>query len=253
MSKIYFASDFHLGIQDSKVRETKIIQWLDDISQDASHLYLVGDLFDYWFEYNHFVPKGFIRFLGKLAALKDSGIQIDIFIGNHDVWMFDYFPEELGIPVHKAPIRVSHYGKNFLIGHGDGLGPGDHGYKRLKKIFHNPFLQFCYRQIHPDLSYRIANYWSKTSRAQEHVSPQFLGADKEWLVQYSESKSRANPDIDFFIFGHRHLPICHDLSNQHSFYFNIGDWLHHDTYGVFDGEKFYLYQYGNQRALHSKP
>lgn len=251
MSKIYFASDFHLGIQNSPDREKKIVDWLTQVGKDASHIYLVGDLFDYWFEYRHVVPKGYVRFLGKLAELKDKGVEIEVFIGNHDVWMFDYFPSEMGIPVHRQPIIVDHNGNKFFIGHGDGLGPGDTGYKWLKKIFHQPLIQKIYRQIHPDLSFRIAQFWSKKSRAQEQVAPAFLGPDREWLVQYSEYKLRQIPDIDYFVFGHRHLPICYRLTNEQTYYFNIGDWLTHFTYGVFDGKDFYLYQYDKQVVLHS--
>lgn len=251
MSKIYFASDFHLGIQNSGEREKMIVDWLDTAARDAGKIYLLGDLFDYWFEYKFHVPKGYVRFLGKLAEIRDSGIPIEIFTGNHDVWMFEYFPSELGIPVHRNAIMEDFDGKKFMLGHGDGLGPGDLGYKRLKKVFTNPVLQFLYRQIHPDLAWRIANFWSKKSRSQEAKPPPFLGKDKEWLIQYCEYKLRSFPDTDFFVFGHRHLPVFYPLSNQKSHYINIGDWLNHNTYGVFDGKFFYLYQYGKEEPLYS--
>lgn len=242
-SVVYFASDFHLGIQNSSQREKKIVDWLDHIRKDATHLILLGDLFDYWFEYKFFVPKGYIRFLGKLAELKDQGIHIEIFIGNHDVWMFDYFPSELGIPVRRAPHTYHFNGKKIIAGHGDGLGPGDKGYKRLKKIFHNPFLQFAYRQLHPDFSFRIARFFSRRSRNQELESPPFLGTEKEWLIQYCERLILRDTDIDYCIFGHRHLPIYHPLSNQKTVYINTGDWLEDFSYACMKGEFCYLYSY----------
>lgn len=250
MEKVYFASDFHLGIQNSKEREKKIISWLDKAAVDADKIYLLGDLFDYWFEYKFHVPKGYVRFLGKLAEIQDSGISIEIFTGNHDVWMFKYFPEEFGIPVHRE-VRLEEFGaKKIMLGHGDGLGPGDMGYKRLKKVFTNPVLQFLYRQLHPDLSWRIANFWSHKSRSQELKPPPFLGKEKEWLIQYCEYKLQSFSDIDFFVFGHRHLPIFYQLSNERSYYINIGDWLNHNTYGMFDGNFFYLYEYGRDEPLY---
>ncbi|WP_236974453.1 UDP-2,3-diacylglucosamine diphosphatase [Membranihabitans maritimus] len=250
MEKVYFASDFHLGIQNSKEREKKIISWLDKAAVDADKIYLLGDLFDYWFEYKFHVPKGYVRFLGKLAEIQDSGISIEIFTGNHDVWMFKYFPEEFGIPVHRE-VRLEELGaKKIMLGHGDGLGPGDMGYKRLKKVFTNPVLQFLYRQLHPDLSWRIANFWSHKSRSQELKPPPFLGKEKEWLIQYCEYKLQSFSDIDFFVFGHRHLPIFYQLSNERSYYINIGDWLNHNTYGMFDGNFFYLYEYGRDEPLY---
>lgn len=242
-SVVYFASDFHLGTGDSRRREKKLIDWLDRISADATHLLLLGDQFDYWFEYKYFVPKGFVRFLGKLASMRDSGIQIEVFIGNHDIWMFDYFPDELGIPVHREPQIYEFNGKKILAGHGDGLGPGDRGYKRLKKIFHNPVLQFLYRQLHPDLSFRAARYFSRKSRAQEMSAPPFLGKEQEWLVRYSEKCIARDPEIDYCIFGHRHLPIYFPLSNQKSVYINTGDWLEHDTFACLKEESCYLYRY----------
>lgn len=242
-SIVYFASDFHLGIRNSRERELKIVKWLDEAGRDASHIFLLGDLFDYWFEYRHFVPRGYVRFLGKLAELNDSGIDIQVFTGNHDVWMFDYFPNELGIPVHKDTQRYQFNGRKFWVAHGDGKGPGDKGYKRLKKVFHNPFLQFLYRQIHPDLAYDIAGYFSRYSREKETETVSFLGEHKEWLIQYCERKIQSHPEIDYFIFGHRHLPIYYPLSNQQSVYINTGDWFHDGTYACLKGKNCYLYNY----------
>src|SRR5690606_30770414 len=161
--KVYFASDFHLGIPDkasSLAREKRICRWLDDIKHDAACIYLVGDLFDAWFEYKHVVPKGYLRFLGKLAELSDAGVPIEVFTGNHDLWMNGYFEQELGIPVHKAPIIRTYNEKTFFIGHGDGLGPGDRGYKVLKYIMSHPLAQWLYKGIHPNWGIGLAGWLS---------------------------------------------------------------------------------------------
>lgn len=250
-SVVYFASDFHLGIKNSPHREKKINAWLDQISEDATHLILLGDIFDYWFEYKYYVPKGYIRFFGKLAKLKDNGIHIEIFTGNHDIWMFGYLTEELNIPIHRAPKEFQFNGQTIIAGHGDGLGPGDKGYKRLKKIFHNPVLQTLYRQLHPDLSFRIAQYFSRKSRAKELDSPSFLGPDKEWLIQYCERLITRNPDIDYCIFGHRHLPIYYPLSNLKTVYINTGDWLKDFTYACLKEENCYLYNYETGQRINT--
>jgi UDP-2,3-diacylglucosamine hydrolase len=240
--KIFFASDFHLGAPDaisSKNRETKIIQWMDSIQDDAAAIFLVGDLFDFWFEYETVIPKGHIRFLGKLATLRDKGIPICVFTGNHDLWMNDYLTKELGIPVHSNPIEIQIEGKKFLIGHGDGLGPGDNKYKLLKKVFTNKTCQWLFKWLHPDLGIRIATIWSRNSRIgnlnkNENV---FKGED-EWLWQYCK-KVQESRDFDFYVFGHRHLPL--DLPvGKHSRYINLGEWVTQYTYGEFDGTAFSL-------------
>lgn len=237
--KIYFASDFHLGIPNhasSLEREKRICEWLDSIKQDAAYVFLVGDLFDAWLEFKHVVPKGFVRFLGKLAELSDAGIQIEAFTGNHDLWMRGYFQEELNIPVHHEAIRRSFNGKNFYIAHGDGLGPGDYGYKILKGILRNPFCQWLYRRIHPDTGLGMASYFSRLGPKHESAIPDtFKGPEKEFLVQYCQDVLQNEP-IDYFIFGHRHLAIEYLLNNEKSYYINLGDWLKFDSYAVFDGE-----------------
>lgn len=241
-NKIYFASDQHFGAPDaasSKIRETLFINWLDSIKHDAKVLFLLGDLFDFWFEYKKVVPKGFIRVLGKIAELKDSGIDIHFFVGNHDLWMDDYFKTELGIPVYHKPQVFTFNDKVFYIGHGDGLGPGDKGYKRMKKVFTNPFSKWIFRWLHPDIGVRLAQYLSTQNKlisGEEDVV--FLGEDQEWLVQYAKQLLQ-NKYFDYFIFGHRHLPMEIKLNNT-STYINLGDWVSHFTYGVFDGEKLAL-------------
>ena len=239
---IYFASDNHLGAPDrqsSLSREQKFVSWLDGIKDNAAAIFLLGDLFDFWFEYKKVVPKGFVRILGKLAELSDSGIPIYYFVGNHDLWMNGYFEEELNIPVYHKPETFTFNDKTFLIGHGDGLGPGDKGYKRMKKVFTNPFCKWLFRWLHPDLGVRLAQYLSvknKLISGEEDVK--FLGEDNEWLVQYAKKKLEEE-HYDFFVFGHRHLPLEIDLSNN-SKYINLGDWIGYYTYGVFDGKAFSL-------------
>ena len=239
--KVYFASDFHLGIPNKEAslkREKLIVKWLDSIQHDAKALFLLGDLFDFWFEYTSVVPKGYVRLLGKLAELRDKGIPIHCFTGNHDLWMFGYFESELGIPVIRHPIRISIGGKRFLLGHGDGIGPGDHGYKFIKKVFANPFCQWIFASLHPNLGIGIANFWSRRSRSANGQFPEeFLGEDKEWLIVYCKEVLKTDP-IDYFIFGHRHLPIDHRI--EKSRYINLGDWIKHNSYAVFDGQDLEL-------------
>jgi len=247
--KIYFASDFHLGNDDnakytSREREVQIVQWLDQIKVDAAEIYLVGDVFEFWFEYKTVVPKGYVRLLGKLAELRDSGISIFFFIGNHDMWMFKYFEEELGIPTYRTPIQKTIAGKKFFIGHGDGLGPGDNGYKILKKIFSNKLCQWLFERLHPNFGIGIAKFWSGKSRDGHKVESQFLGEEKEWLISYCNRKIETM-DVDFFVFGHRHLPIDWKLKNGHSRYINLGEWMNYNSYAVFDGEEVEVLFFGN--------
>lgn len=235
-SKIYFASDFHLGAPDYQTsldREKKIVDWLEHIRKDALAIYLVGDIFDFWFEYKHAIPKGFVRLQGKLAELCDSGIPVHLFTGNHDMWMFNYFPKELGVSIHRQPIRETLFGKNFLIGHGDGLGPGDKSYKFIKKVFANRFCQWSFARLHPNFGICLANYFSRTSRAKTgNEDEKFLGEDGEWLVHYAKEVLEKE-DIHYFIFGHRHLPL-NIVLNDRSVYFNLGDWLRYQSYLVVD-------------------
>ncbi|HEY9184461.1 MAG TPA: UDP-2,3-diacylglucosamine diphosphatase [Salegentibacter sp.] len=235
--KIYFSSDNHLGAptaSESKPREVRFVKWLDEIKEDAAAIFLLGDLFDFWFEYKHAVPKGFVRVLGKLAEIKDSGIPVFFFVGNHDLWMRDYFEEELNIPVFHKPKEFEFNNKKFLIGHGDGLGPGDHGYKRMKKVFTNPFSKWLYRWLHPDLGIPLAQYFSVKNKAISGVEDQeFLGEEGEWLIQYCRRKLEKK-HYDYFLFGHRHLPLDIQL-DENSRYINTGDWITHYTYAEFDG------------------
>lgn len=236
--RVYFASDFHLGAPDpaaSREREKHIVKWLDRVSQDAAHIFLVGDIFDFWFEYKEVIPKGYTRLLGKLAELRDKGIGISVFIGNHDMWMDGYFEDELDIPVHYEPKTYNIAGKRFYIGHGDGLGPGDHGYKMLKKVFRNPVCRWLFSLIHPSWGIGLANYFSRKSRAATGGElEKFLGEENEWLAIYSKEILQQS-HFDYFIYGHRHLPL--DLQvGPDSRYINLGDWLNYFSYAVFDGK-----------------
>jgi UDP-2,3-diacylglucosamine hydrolase len=234
--KVYFASDQHFGAptkEASLPREQKFVAWLSQIKDDAATLFLLGDLFDVWFDYNTVVPKGFIRVLGKLAELRDAGIPIYFFVGNHDLWMRDYLTEELDIPIFFEPKEFTINNKLFLIGHGDGLGPGDKGYKRMKKVFTFPLFQWMYRWLHPDIGMKLAQYLSvKNKLISGDDDAVFLGEENEWLVAYCKQKLEEK-HYDYFVFGHRHLPLEIKL-NEKSTYFNLGDWIKYYTYGVFD-------------------
>lgn len=249
--KIYFASDNHLGAptkEASLPREKKFVAWLDHVKQDAAAIFLLGDLFDFWMDYKKVVPKGFTRTLGKLAELSDSGIPIYYFVGNHDLWMNGYFEEELNIPVFHKPQEFTFNGisegtrSTFFIGHGDGLGPGDKGYKRMKKVFTNSFCKWLFRWLHPDLGVRLAQYLSvKNKLISGEEDAEFLGEENEWLVQYCKRKLKEKHQ-DYFVFGHRHLPLNINL-NEKSKYINLGDWINYYTYGVFDGKTMSLKEF----------
>ncbi|NND52674.1 MAG: UDP-2,3-diacylglucosamine diphosphatase [Flavobacteriaceae bacterium] len=242
--KIYFASDNHLGAptrEESLPREKRFVKWLDEIKDDAAAIFLLGDLFDFWFEYTRVIPKGFSRTLGKLAEITDSGIPVHYFVGNHDLWMNGYFEEELNIPVYHKPEEFIFNNTTFLVGHGDGLGPGDKAYKRMKKVFTNPFFKWVFKWLHPDLGVKLAIYFSVKNKLISGEDVKFLGEDNEWLIQYSKKKLE-DKHRDFFVFGHRHLPLEIDLKNN-SKYINLGDWITYYTYGVFDGETFKLENY----------
>jgi UDP-2,3-diacylglucosamine hydrolase len=240
--KIYFASDLHLGIPDregSVARERKFIRWLDSVSADAAEIHLLGDVFDFWFEYKHSVPRGHVRLLGRLAELCDSGLPIYWHIGNHDMWIFDYIPDEVGVEMIYEPIVKDYNGKTFYLAHGDGLGPGDRGYKMVKKIFRNRLCQWLFARLHPNFGISLANYFSRGSRASEPESEKtFQGEENEWLVIHSKSVLETQ-EIDFFVYGHRHIPLDIDLGKG-SRYINLGDWIHHFSYAVFDGETMSL-------------
>lgn len=242
---IYFASDFHLGapnFEESLKREKKIVRWLDSIKEDALEIYLVGDLFDFWFEYKKAVPRGFTRLLGKLSEITDSGTNVHVFTGNHDMWIFDYLPKECGVVLHRDPIKRDFDGSKFYIGHGDGLGPGDHGYKFIKKVFASKLCQWLFARLHPNFGIGLADFWSQKSRKASHEKDKiFLGEDQEWLAIYSREILQKE-HFNYFIFGHRHLPLEIEVGES-SKYLNIGDWISHFTYGKWDGSSMQLLTY----------
>jgi len=243
--KIYFISDFHLGVPndaDSRKREDKIVAWLNSIRNDVQILFLMGDVFDYWFEYKEVVPRGYVRLLGKLAELSDAGVEMHYFTGNHDMWVFDYLPKEIGLQIHRAPIQKEYNGKKFFLGHGDGLGPGDYGYKFIKKVFANKLAQWLFARIHPNTGIGLMKFFSRRSRIATGTSDDvYLGDDKEWLMIFSREVLQKE-HYDYFIFGHRHMPLDKSLSDK-SRYINLGEWINHFTYAVYDGEELQLKKY----------
>lgn len=241
-TKIYFASDFHLGSPNAALsmeREKRIVAWLEEVSRDASEIFLVGDIFDFWFEYKRAVPRGFTRLLGKLSELTDRGIPVHVFTGNHDMWIFDYLPAECGVTLHKSPVVREWDGKKFMIGHGDGLGPGDYGYKFIKKIFASKVCQWLFARLHPNFGIWLARSLSGYSRSTTgHKDQIYLGAENEWLITHCKEEL-AKEHYDYFVFGHRHLPIDHALSPS-SRYINLGEWMSGESWGVWDGTTFKL-------------
>ncbi len=242
--KVYFASDFHFGIPDyatSRIREEKICAWLDEIKTDAQQIYLMGDLFDSWMEYKKVVPKGNIRFLGKLAELSDAGIEIIVFTGNHDLWMHGYFEQELNVKVFKTIQTIQINDKIFHLGHGDGVCKKETSYLLLKNLLHNKVAQFIYRQVHPDLGLKLADYFSRMGPKHKYADLKMKSDEEEFQLLYAK-EIISKTYYDFIIFGHRHIPIILKLNGSATFV-NLGDWISHYTYAQFDGEKLELKKY----------
>lgn len=245
---VYFASDFHLGApnhEKSLIREKRICSWLDGIKKDAQVVFLCGDMFDFWFEYKHTVPKGFVRLLGKIAELSDAGIRIIIFSGNHDMWLYDYFRIELGAEVYRESQEYLINGKKLMVGHGDGLGPGDYAYKLLKKIFENNICRFLFgRVLHSNLGMFLGNAWARSSwkkHEKEGDNYTYESPEKEILFKYCQEIEKTDHH-DYYVFGHRHYKL--DLKvGGNSRYINLGDWIVFNSYAVFDGENLSLADY----------
>ncbi len=236
---IYFLSDAHLGYpnhNDSIGREKKLVAFLDSIAEKAEEIYLLGDIFDFWYEYRSVVPRGYVRFLGKLAELSDKGITIHFFTGNHDIWAFDYLEKEIGLILHKNALICQIGSKNFFLAHGDGTNKSDRKFLFLKKVFHNKTLQWFFSRLHPNFAFFLASGWSKHSRLINGSEP-FLGED-EPMVSYCR-ENLMDEGLDFIVFGHRHCPVIHPLNNSTDMVI-LGDWITHFTYGEFDGENFEL-------------
>jgi UDP-2,3-diacylglucosamine hydrolase len=243
--KIYFVSDVHLGLPNHEIsleREKLFVKWLDEIQNDAQEIYLVGDIFDFWFEYKYVVPRGFTRLLGKIAEITDKGIPVHFFTGNHDIWVRDYLPKETGVIIHRKKLVIEFNHKWFMIAHGDGLGPADKGFKRLKKVFTNPISNWIFARIHPNFGVSFAHFWSHRNREVDGSDIyDFMGEDNEWLVLYAKRKL-TEKHYDYFIFGHRHIPID-IIIGKNTHFINLGDWISNFTYAVFDGEKVELKKY----------
>lgn len=240
--KVYFVSDSHLGVPDvkkSREREDLLVSWLDEAGSDAKAIFLLGDIFDFWFEYRTVVPKGHVRLLGKIASIADRGIEVHYFTGNHDMWAFGYFEKELGVTMHRKPFQTLLLGKKFYVGHGDGLGPGDRGYKLLKAFFACRLCQKLFAFLHPGFGIGLARFFSKRSRIANQNNPEvFIGKEKENLYHYCRQILNKEP-VDFFVFGHRHLPLDIEVVPGVR-YINTGDWVNHFSYAVFDGSEMKL-------------
>lgn len=248
-NKLYFVSDFHLGIPDhatSLEREKLLVRWLDEVKEDAAEIFLMGDLFDFWFEYKSVVPKGYVRLLGKLAEITDSGIPVHVFRGNHDLWAFNYLEKEVGVRLYRKPVIREIFGKVFFLAHGDGLGPGDRFYKVLKRVFEFRPNQILFGWLHPDLGAGMGNYFSRRSRLAKmnyaQTQEQRFENDKEILYQYAKGKSAEHPEVDFFVFGHRHIPLTLSLNDKATLVV-LGDWISHFTYGVFENGAMEVKEY----------
>lgn len=247
--KIYFVSDVHLGapaLSNNHERELRFARWLDSINTDVEALYLMGDIFDFWWEYKKVVPRGFTRILGRIASLTDRGIPVYFFPGNHDLWVFDYLPSELGVVVHHQEIVKEIGGKRFFLAHGDGLDAADVGYNRLKKIFTNKKLQWLYSRLHPNFALNIAHKWSKSSRTAKFEKEDEFNVNVDGIYKFAESFLKKE-QIDYFIFGHRHKMVYYPMNESTSFVL-LGDWIKNFSYGVFDGDKFELKTY-NDKAI----
>ena len=244
---VYFLSDAHLGslaIPHGRTQERRLVRFLDSIKEKASAVYLLGDMFDFWNEYRYEVPKGYSRFLGKLSELTDNGVEVHFFAGNHDLWTYGYLEEECGVIVHKAPVTTEIYGKVFFLAHGDGLGDPDNKFKILRKLFHNRTCQRLLNFVHPRWGMALGLNWAKHSRLKRADGKEvpFMGEDKEFLVRFARDYKRSHPNIDYFLFGHRHIEL--DLPIDKSTRMLIlGDWIWQFTYAVFDGEHLFLGEY----------
>lgn len=247
MKNIYFLSDAHLGslaIDHSRTHERRLVSFLDSIKEKAAAVYLLGDMFDFWYEYKYVVPKGYTRFLGKLSELTDMGVEVHFFTGNHDIWAYDYLEKECGVQLHKQPLTTEIYGKVFLLAHGDGLGDPDPKFKVIRYLFHNRFCQIMFSALHPRWAMWFGLTWAKHSRLKRKngEEPPYMGEDKEHLVLYAKQYSNHHPDVDYFLFGHRHIELDINVSDKARVII-LGDWITQFTYAVYDGTHIFLEEY----------
>ena len=247
MKNIYFLSDAHLGslaLQHRRMQERRLVRFLDTIKHKASAVYLLGDMFDFWYEYRFVVPKGFTRFLGKISELTDMGVEVHYFTGNHDIWAYGYLRDECGVVLHTKPETVELFGKLFYLAHGDGLGDPDKSFKLIKWIFHNKTCQVMFSSLHPRWGMWFGLHWAKHSREKHDFEqePRYLGEDKEHLVLYTKEYVKNHPEIDYFIYGHRHIEVDLLLPDRVRMII-LGDWIKDFSYVVFDGQNLYLEDY----------
>lgn len=247
MKNVYFISDAHLGsraIEHGRTQERRLVNFLDSIKDKAGTIYLLGDMFDFWYEFKMVVPKGYTRFLGKISELTDMGVEVHFFTGNHDLWCGDYLAKECGVIIHRHALTVEIYGKVFYLAHGDGLGDPDRKFKLLRAAFHSHTLQRLFSMLHPRWSVDLGLKWAKHSRMKRinGKDPEYLGENKEHLVLYSKNYLKDHPEMNFFIYGHRHIELDLMLSKSSRIVI-LGDWINYFSYGVFDGENFFLEEY----------
>ncbi|MBO4802171.1 MAG: UDP-2,3-diacylglucosamine diphosphatase [Bacteroidaceae bacterium] len=247
MKPIYFLSDAHLGsrgIPHGRTQERRLVRFLDSIKDKAGAVYLLGDMFDFWYEYKLVVPKGYTRFLGKISELTDNGVEVHFFTGNHDIWCGDYLVKECGVFMHREPLACELGDKVFYLAHGGGLGDPDPSFHFLKWLFHNPVAQTCFSAIHPRWGVELGLTWAAHSRKKhgDGADPPFMGEKKEFLVRYAKDYLSTHPSINYFIFGHRHIELDLFLTHQARIII-LGDWITQFTYAVFDGETIQMHNY----------
>lgn len=247
MKPIYFLSDAHLGslaIEHPRMQERRLVRFLDSIKHKAAAVYLLGDMFDFWYEYRYVVPRGYTRFLGKLSELTDLGVEVHFFTGNHDIWAYDYLEKECGVVLHKQPLTTEIYGHTFFLAHGDGMGDPDRKFKFLRAVFHNRVCQRLFSSLHPRWGMWFGQTWAKHSRLKhnETEEPAYMGEHREHLVLFTKDYISRHPDIDFFIYGHRHIELDLQLTKR-SRMLILGDWITQFTYAMFDGEFMHFGEY----------
>lgn len=245
MKNVYFLADAHLGslaVPHRREQERRLVRFLDEVKQKAGAIYMLGDMFDFWFEYRNVVPRGFTRFLGKVSELTDAGVEVHFFTGNHDLWCLDYLERECGMTVHRGALTLEMGDRTFFLAHGDGLGDDDRLFRLLRHVFHNGICQWAFRWLHPDIGVRFGLGWAKSSRLRHGSDTPYKGEGEEPLVQFAKKYLAGHPGIDYFIFGHRHIELELALNRQTRIIV-LGDWISQFTYAVFDGEALRLENY----------
>lgn len=253
MKNVYFLSDAHLGslaIDHSRMHERRLVRFLDSIKHKAAAIYLLGDMFDFWYEYKYVVPRGYTRFLGKLSELTDLGVEIHYFTGNHDIWAYNYLEQECGVILHKKPLTTEIYGKVFFLAHGDGLGDPDKKFKLLRALFHNRFCQIMFSAIHPRWSQWLGMTWAKHSRLKRknNEEPAYMGESREHLVLFTKKYIQYHSNVDYFIYGHRHIEVDLQLTKKARLMI-LGDWITQFSYVVFDGNHIFMSEYIEGESL----